>query len=81
MPRGGKRPGAGRPPGALAWPRKELLRRIEAMDEPDLATRLAVVAEDSDAPEKVRLEACRHLAGALHSKIRLDVKGTGSKVA
>ena len=84
MPRGGARPGAGRPPGALTWPRKELLRRLEAMDgdgDLDLADRLAVVAEDGEAPIKVRLEAVRHLAGALHAKIRLDVKGAGSKAA
>lgn len=74
MPRGGQRQGAGRPPGALAWPRKELLRRLEAMEGNDLTEKLATVVDDSSAPEKVRLEATKNLAGALYAKIKLDAR-------
>lgn len=73
MPRGGKRPGAGRPKGSTEWQKKDLLRRIEGTDG-DMVERLATVADDSEAPMKTRREAVRLLAGALYGKIVLDVK-------
>lgn len=51
---GGRRPGAGRPPGPTTAVRRDFLRRVESLDG-DLADRLAVVAEDDTAPAAVRL--------------------------
>lgn len=49
-----------------------LMRAIEGSDGEDLLDGLASVAEDSELPLRMRLDACKILSGALHGRVRMD---------
>ncbi len=86
MPRGGPRPGAGRPVGsrspsktqrALVFRIKSILN--EAPDR-DLAMVLSDIASDIAVPFEVRLAAMRRLQGCLTSRWLLDLERQGVRL-
>lgn len=67
-----KKKPAGRPPGALNRRTMSLLRAIEDTNGEDLLDSLASVADDDELPFRMRLDACKILAGALHGRVRIN---------
>ncbi len=61
MPRGGYRPGAGRPRGARDRVNTVLIDHMAATGAPDLVGQLSAVAEAQSVPVATRLEALRRL--------------------
>jgi len=70
MPRGGWRPGSGRPKGALNEATRELHRLLETAPGAHRAEKLAAVAEDVTAAIEVRFAALRHLTDELYGRDR-----------
>lgn len=70
MPRGGARPGAGRPKGSTSVARKGVVRAVERLEEPNILAAISVVAEDSALPWRVRREAAHLLHGVIVGRIR-----------
>lgn len=63
MPRGGYRPGGGRPRGARDRVNSELIEHMAASGAADMIGQLTAVAEAPYVPAKMRLEALRRLFG------------------
>lgn len=72
MPRGGYRTRAGRPRGAITRARRDIVRRLEEMQEPDLLVAIAEVMEDRDAPYRTRAEAAFMLSGVAIGRLNLE---------
>jgi hypothetical protein len=63
-----------RPRGSLNNKTNSLIRALTQAEGEGLMERLAAVSEDDSKPLRMRLDACKHLAGALHGRIRLNYK-------
>jgi hypothetical protein len=68
MPRGGKRPGAGRPPGARNRRTVELQRRIEASGDTPVEF-LTKVYRNGELELPMRIEAARAVAPYVHPRL------------
>ncbi len=66
--RGGRRPGAGRPPGAKNRKTVEMQAAIEASEMTPLDYMISVMRNEDNDP-RTRLEAAHHAAPYVHSKL------------
>lgn len=69
MPRGGARPGAGRPKGSRSVLAAELERYVDEADADSLEAALFSVSENPRVPVSVRLEAMRRLFGLFSGRL------------
>ena len=58
--------------GALNARTNSLMRALVLAPGEGLIERLSAVADNPQLPLRMQLDACKHLAGALHGRIRLN---------
>ena len=63
-----------RPRGSLNARTSSLVRALTLAEGEGLIERLAVVSEDDALPLRMRMDAVRHLAGALMGRVRMSWK-------
>jgi hypothetical protein len=58
--------------GCLNARTNSLMRALILADGEGLIERLSAVVDDPSLPLRMQLDACKHLSGALHGRIRLN---------
>ena len=61
-----------RPKGHLNGRTNALIRAITVADGEGLVEKLSFVSDNDTLPVRMRLDALKHLTGALHGRIRLN---------